>query len=289
MAPLWQWRPGPYLNLIQRGSTNQLARILLTNDDGIHSEGLKALRDAMTSLGDVIIVAPDREMSAVSQSITLLSPLRYTSLCENEYAVEGTPADCVILALRTILETPPQLIVSGINKGPNLGDDVSYSGTVAAALEGTFNGIPSFAISLVARSDFNFKPAAQFAAKLAERVLAKGLPEEVLLNVNVPPKWTGAVHFTLQGRKPHKNILLESKDPRGRRYFWLQEPPAPSHGDAGSDFAAIEAGAISVTPLHLDRTDYQALKSLSAWQQELKEDVKPEKSRWFKRLTSLKT
>lgn len=265
-----------------------MPRILLTNDDGFHSEGLRALRDAVASFGDVIVVAPDREMSAVSHSITLLSPLRYTSLCNNEYTVEGTPADCIILALRTILETPPHLIISGINKGPNLGDDISYSGTVAGALEGTFNGIPSIAVSLAARRDLNFKPGAEFAAKLAGKVLEHGLPEDVLLNVNIPSNWTGAVEFTRQGKKRNKNVLLESKDSRGGRYFWLQQPPGPDHGDSGSDFAAIESGSISITPLHLDRTDYPALKTLSSWQQELTEEIKSEKRQWFKRLSFLK-
>jgi 5'/3'-nucleotidase len=265
-----------------------LARILLTNDDGFHSEGLRSLRDAVAEIGDVIVVAPDREMSAVSQSITLLSPLRYTSVCDNEYTVEGTPADCIILALRTILESPPQLIISGINKGPNLGDDISYSGTVAGALEGTFNGIPSMAVSLAGRSDLNFKPGAEFAARLAGRILEKGLPEDVLLNVNVPLNWTGTVEFTRQGKKRNKNVLQEGKDPRGGKYFWVEDPPAINHGDAGSDFAAIEAGSISITPLHLDRTDFPALKSLSTWQQELTEEIKSDKRRWFKRLSSLK-
>jgi 5'-nucleotidase len=265
-----------------------LARILLTNDDGIHSEGLQTLRETLSSVGEVIIVAPDREMSAVSQSITLRAPLRYSLLTDDEYSVEGTPADCITLALRTILNSPPDLIVSGINMGPNLGDDIAYSGTVAGALEGTFNGIPSIAISLAARSDFNFKPAAEFAAKLAEIIVAKGLPEDVMLNVNVPPNWTGAVEFTRQGKKPNKNMMLESQDPRGRKYFWLHDPPASNHGDAGSDFAAIDAGAISVTPLHLDRTDYPTLEALAPWQQELTEKVRAQKANWLKRLSSLK-
>lgn len=265
-----------------------MARILLTNDDGIHSEGLKALVEALQALGEVTIVAPDREMSAVSQSITLHSPLRYSQLNDHEFRVEGTPADCVILALRTILKTFPDLIVSGINKGANLGDDISYSGTVAAALEGTFNGVPSLAISLCMRSDFNFKPAAEFAARLCEAVLTKGLPDGVLLNVNIPPNWTGAVEFTRQGKKNNKNVLLENKDPRGRKYFWLHDPPAPNHGDAGTDYAAIDAGAISISPLHINRTDYSALESLAPWQQELTEKVKSERSQWLKRLASLK-
>lgn len=265
-----------------------MPRILITNDDGIHSEGLTTLREALSLIGDVIVVAPDREMSAVSQSITLRSPLRYTALSATEYSVEGTPADCIILALRTILSTPPDLLVSGINLGPNLGDDISYSGTVAGALEGAFNGIPSIAVSLVARSDFNFKPAADFAAKLAALVIEKGLPEDVLLNVNIPVNWNGAVEFTRQGKKRNKNVLLESKDPRGRKYFWLHEPPVPNHGDAGSDYAAIDAGAISVTPLHLNRTDYAALHSLAGWQQELAEKIKTERAQWFKRISRLK-
>ncbi len=265
-----------------------MARILLSNDDGIHSEGLEALKEAMAPLGEIVVVAPDREKSAVSQSITLHSPLRYSSLGDSMYSVEGTPADCVILALRTIMEEPPDLLVSGINKGPNLGDDISYSGTVAAALEATFNGIPSIAISLVARSEFNFKPAAEFAVKLAENVLAKGLPEDVLLNVNVPVNWNGNVEFTRQGKKRNKSVLMENKDPRGRKYFWLHDVPTPNQGDAGSDFAAVEGGAISISPLHLNRTDYQTLEALSAWQQELTEKLKAERVQWLKKLSSLK-
>jgi 5'-nucleotidase len=265
-----------------------LARILLTNDDGIDSEGLQALRESLAPVGEVIVVAPDREKSAVSQSITLHNPLRYAVLSQTEYSVEGTPADCIILALQTIMEDTPDLIVSGINKGPNLGDDISYSGTVAAALEGTVNGIPSIAVSLVSREDFNFKNAADFSAKLAEMVLSQGLPEDVLINVNVPVNWTGKVEFTRQGKKRYRSVLLEKKDPRGRKYFWLHDPAPPDQGDAGSDFAAIEAGSVSITPLHLNRTDYQALESLSAWQLELNEKIKTEKAQWLKRLSSLK-
>jgi 5'-nucleotidase len=265
-----------------------LARILLTNDDGIHSEGLTALREALQTLGEITVVAPDREMSAVSQSITLHSPLRYSQLNDNEYMVEGTPADCVILALVSILESPPDLLVSGINKGANLGDDISYSGTVAGALEGTFNGVPSIAVSLCTRTDFNFQPAAAFAAKLCNLTLTRGLPEDVLLNVNVPPGWTGAVEFTRQGKKNTKNVLLENQDPRGRKYFWLHDPPAPNHGDAGSDYAAIDAGSVSITPLHINRTDYPAIEALSPWQKELAEKMKSERSQWLKRLSSLK-
>jgi 5'-nucleotidase len=263
-----------------------LARILLTNDDGIDSEGLQAVRESLASVGEVVVVAPDREMSAVSQSITLRTPLRYDVLSQTEYSVEGTPADCVILALETILRNPPDLIVSGINKGANLGEDISYSGTVAAALEGTLNGIPSFAVSLVSRNDFNFKNAADFSAKLAEVVLAQGLPEDVLVNVNVPVNWSGKVEFTRQGRSRNRNVLMENKDPRGRKYSWLHDPAPLDQGDSGSDYAAIEAGSISITPLHLNRTDYQALESLSAWQLELNEKIKAEKAQWLKSLSS---
>lgn len=265
-----------------------MPRILVTNDDGIHSDGLKALCDAMASIGETIVVAPDREMSAVSQSITLHTPLRYTSVNENKYVVEGTPADCVIVALRSILDTPPDLIVSGINKGPNLGDDISYSGTVAAALEGTFNAVPSIAFSLVSRGDFDFKPGAEFAAKLAGWVLEKGLPEDVLLNVNIPLNWNGSVEFTRQGKKRNKNVLLENRDPRGRKYFWLHEQHGSHAADGGSDFAAIEAGAISITPLHLNRTDFSSLEKMRSWQPALMEKTKSGKFHWLRRMASFK-
>ncbi|HCY19768.1 MAG TPA: 5'/3'-nucleotidase SurE, partial [Deltaproteobacteria bacterium] len=160
--------------------------ILVSNDDGIHSEGIKALARALKRVGDVFVVAPDRERSAASHSLTLHRPLRVEKIGINSYAVDGTPTDCINIAVNGILKKRPDLVVSGINKGGNLGDDVTYSGTVSAAMEGTLLGIPSFAISLVSRENFYFNIAAKFAARLARHILKKGLPKDTLLNVNVP-------------------------------------------------------------------------------------------------------
>lgn len=265
--------------LTDRTIEETLPEILITNDDGIHSEGLRALQQSLSEVGHVTVVAPDREMSAVSQSITLHAPLRYTPVKEDEFVVEGTPSDCIIVALNSILKEPPDLVVSGINKGANLGDDIMYSGTVAGALEATFNGIPAFAISLAARSDFHFEPAASFAARMAEHILEHGLPEDVTLNINCPKDWLGGVRFTRQGRKRNRNVLLEHRDPRGRKYFWVHEEKNSFFHSDGTDFAAIEAGAISVTPLRLDRTDYEALKQLQTWAEDLESRLKAESTR----------
>src|SRR5882757_6024150 len=199
--------------------------ILVSNDDGIHSDGLRALHDALTSLDEVVVVAPDRERSAASHSLTLHRPLRSEEIRPGWHAVDGTPTDCVVLAVQAILAERPRLVVSGINRGPNLGDDVHYSGTVSAAMEGTLLGIPSIAVSLASRSDFRFEAAAQFAGRLAAYVLADGLPDNTLLNVNVPLTPEGEVppRFELArlGRRRYGGTIEAKTDPRGRRYYWI--------------------------------------------------------------------
>ena len=244
--------------------------ILVTNDDGIHSEGLRTLAAAMKEVGDVTIVAPDREQSAVSHSLTLHRPLRINRLEPGVYAVEGTPTDCVYLATRSLMkgEGRPALVASGINKGSNLGDDIHYSGTVSAAFEGTVLGIPSMAISVVGRGPFQFETAAQFAAKLARRVLDERMPGDTLLNVNVPnvpAEEIRGVAITKMGKRHYGDAVIENTDPRGRKYYWIGGTELDAENIPGSDCNAVVEGKISVTPLHLDLTNQPAIERLSGW------------------------
>ena len=247
-----------------------MTKILLTNDDGIHAEGLQALEEALQAISaQVWVVAPHTEMSASSQAISLLRPVHYEQLSERKFAVEGTPADAVIVGLGKLLPFEPDLVISGVNRGGNMGENVFYSGTVAAAFEALLSGIPAFAISVASRRAFEFDVAAAFAAKLAEKMLREPLPPGVLLNVNVPVPWRNGVVLTRQSPKISKNLLAENLDPRGRRYFWIHEQADQSKIEPGTDYAAIQAGSISVTPLRLDRTDAAALEKFSAWAADL--------------------
>ncbi len=240
-------------------------RILITNDDGIHADGLKALEQSLGALGEVVVVAPEREMSATSQAISIHLPLRVRAHDQRHYAVSGTPADAVILALHQILATKPDLVVSGINQGANLGENVIYSGTVAGALEATLHGVPAIAVSLASRKTTDFSAAAAFAAQLAAKVLAEGLPSGVMLNVNVPRGEVQGVRITRQSRKITQNVIFEKKDPRGRPYYWQDETVSFDSIEPDSDYAAIRAHEISITPLQVDRTDYASLNHLSGW------------------------
>jgi 5'-nucleotidase len=243
-----------------------MAHILITNDDGIHAEGLRALREALTDLGTLSIVAPSQERSATAQSLTLRQPIFCEKLGEREWAVEGTPTDAMILALNDLLPGPPDLVVSGINRGGNLGENVYYSGTVGAAMEATINRVPSFAISVSHRGkSYEYGEAARFARDLAQLILKEGLPPGVLLNVNVPLPWTGAVQFTRQSQKVTRNLLQEGVDPRGRTYYWLHEQQLTDGIEPDTDYAAVYSGAISITPLKLDRTHAASLNHLSHW------------------------
>jgi 5'-nucleotidase len=242
--------------------------LLLTNDDGVHAPGIRALAAALESLGEVHVVAPDREVSACAQSLTVTRPLRAETLEPYVHAVDGTPADCVNLALAKLLPGRPDVIVSGINRGPNLGDDVFRSGTVGGAREGVFFGVPSLAVSLATRSDTaDFGPAAQFAARLVRLVIEKGLPERTLLNVNVPAGEIRGVALTVQGRHEHEGTILEGLDPRRRAYFWIEQgKDKPLREDKLSDLAALRKGYVSVTPLQTDTTHHGALQALHAWE-----------------------
>jgi 5'-nucleotidase len=241
--------------------------ILVTNDDGIHSPGILALAESLSSVGRVVVVAPDRERSAVSHSLTLHSPLRAEELRPGYIAVDGTPTDCVNLGLHGLLPVRPDLVVSGINRGGNMGDDVTYSGTVSAAMEATLMGVPAFAVSL-AGSSFkaaDFAVAANFSRQLAQTVLQKRLPPDTFLNVNVPPGVPRQVELTRQGKRSFNEAVIEKIDPRGRKYYWIGGGELGFDNVPGTDFHAVHSGAISVTPLHLDLTNYRSFASLAAW------------------------
>jgi 5'-nucleotidase len=247
-----------------------MTHILLTNDDGIQGTGLRTLAEAMRGLGTISIVAPSREQSGAAQSLTLRQPIICHEVGEREWAIDGTPADCVIVALHRLLPEPPDIVVSGINYGANLGENAYYSGTVGAAREAALHHIPALAMSLCSKkSGVDFGPAARAARATAELILTQGLPDQVLLNVNVPEPWTGGVRLTRQSKKITRNQLSEGKDPRGRRYFWLFEQKINSDVAPDSDYAAIFAGDASVTPLHLDPTDDEAIETLKGWTEKI--------------------
>jgi 5'-nucleotidase len=243
--------------------------ILVTNDDGISSPGLLALRQALMEVDTTIVVAPDRNWSAASSARTFFDPLRVdpTSLADGSsaFVCTGTPSDCVALAALGILEEPPQLVVSGINIGANLAQDVIYSGTVSAAREGVVAGIPSIAVSLHGHRDSDFRPAADFAARLARELLLRGLDPGILLNVNVPPGEHHEVVITRLGRRIYRDELIVRHDPRGRPYYWIGGDDPEGALDDGTDTAAIANGAISVTPLHFELTNTVWLDRLRTW------------------------
>src|ERR1700719_1997118 len=243
-----------------------MPHILLTNDDGIHAEGLKALAAGLEGFATISIVAPSREQSGAAQSLTLRQPIVCHEMGERQWAIDGTPADAVIVALHRLLPEPPDLVISGINFGANLGENVYYSGTVGAAREAALHHIPAFAMSLCSKgAGVKFDAAARVARSTAELILKEGLPDQVLLNVNVPDPWKGGVKFTRQSKKITRNQLSEGKDPRGRIYFWLYEQKIDRDVEPDTDYEAIFAGAVSVTPLHLDPTDTKSLKQLAHW------------------------
>jgi 5'-nucleotidase len=240
-----------------------MPRILITNDDGVFSEGIKLLAAALSEIADVSVVAPDREQSATGHSLTLHRPLRMQQLEENLFSVDGTPTDCVNLGvLWLMVDSPPDLVVSGINLGSNLGDDVTYSGTVSATFEGALLGIPSIAFSQEVAESFSFERAAIFARRFVEELLKEELPSDLLLNVNIPATEIRGVQLTRLGRRRYKQSVVEKKDPRGRRYFWIAGTPEWQEED-GTDQTALLAGLVSVTPLHLDLTDHRGLESYS--------------------------
>jgi len=245
-------------------------KILISNDDGYMAEGIKALAEAMSSLGDITVVAPDRNRSGASNSLTLENPLRVNKLENGVYRVEGTPTDCVHLAITGLLDEEPDMVVAGINAGANLGDDVLYSGTVAAAIEGRFLGLPAIAISLNGHTATHFETAAWAAKKLITQLLSSSLPADTILNINVPDipieDITG-FESTRLGRRHKAEPVIKELDPRGRAMYWVG--PAGEEEDAGpgTDFDAIRRGAVSVTPLQIDLTHYDAIDGVANWLQ----------------------
>lgn len=245
-------------------------KILLTNDDGINAPGLQKLTEAMASLGEVFVIAPDREQSAVGHALTLHHPLRANKVADNMFAVDGTPTDCVNLGIHSLLSFKPDLVVSGINRGGNLGDDVTYSGTVSAAMEATLMGIPSIAVSLVTSAEgTNYAAAAQFIVKLAASVNKEGLPADTFLNVNVPDlPWERLRPplVTTQGKRSYEGTIVDKVDPRGRNYYWIGTVDLNFLDIDGSDYHAVSRGHVSVTPLHLDLTNYNSIAALKKWE-----------------------
>ncbi len=242
-------------------------RILLTNDDGIHSEGIKALENALREIADVFVVAPESEMSGASHSLTLSRPLRIRQIDERHWTVDGTPTDCVTIALNRILPTEqrPHLCASGINHGANLGDDATYSGTVAGALESTILGVPGLAFSLVASQSYDFTESAKIARRLVVKAIRDGIPVDTLLNVNVPTGVSKGIRVTKQGFKDARPVISEHTDPRGKLYYWIGEDRQGFHAEGGTDFEAIDEGFVSVTPMRSDLTNHRAIEVLQSW------------------------
>jgi 5'/3'-nucleotidase len=249
-------------------------RLLLTNDDGIDAPGLRALEDALDPLGEITVVAPDGERSGSSQSLTLHSPLRVRRIDDRHYSVGGTPTDAVILALYQVMPEKPDLVVAGINPGANLGENLIYSGTVAAAQEAALHGVPAIAVSLASRQSGDFSAAASFAHEIANKVLNEGLPAGIALNINVPAGELRGVRLTRQSQKISQNLVHKNEDPRGRPIFWLDETLERGKVEVESDYSAIFDHQISITPLEVDRTHYPSLNHLSAWLADLSDRFK---------------
>lgn len=234
--------------------------ILVTNDDGIFSEGLKCLAEAMSEVGDVSVVAPDREQSASGHSLTLHRPLRLQRVRDHWYSVDGTPTDCVNMAVQGVLkEEPPDLVVSGINYGVNMGDDVTYSGTVSAAFEANMHQLPAVAFSQEVGEGFSFERSARFARELVEVLIEGDLPADLLLNVNFPAEECSGIRWTRLGKRFYHQTIVEKTDPMGRSYYWISGSPRWEKQE-GTDHEAVTGGFASVTPLHLDLTDYRGLE-----------------------------
>ena len=239
--------------------------ILVTNDDGYRSEGIRALADALAAIGDVTAVAPIDEASAIGHALTLKRPLRLELMGDRLYAVDGTPTDCVNVAVAHVFKGLPDLVVSGINKGWNLGDDVTYSGTVAGALEGALLGMPAIAVSLrQTRGDYDFSYAARAAAVFAEAMLRRPLPPRTFLNINVPKGQPRGYRVTVQAKRNHVTSVSERHDPKGRPYYWIEEGQNEWEPHERSDYHAVRDGYVSVTPLQPDLTAHHALVAVEA-------------------------
>jgi 5'-nucleotidase len=242
--------------------------ILVTNDDGVDSDGILSLAEGVAPLGDIWVVAPDRNQSAMSHALTLATPLRVKRHSEQVFACSGTPTDCVFMGVLHLLPRQPDLVVSGINHGPNLGDDVSYSGTVSAALEAAIMGIPGIAFSHVGLARNDFRDCEVFARQISERVLREGLPKKTYLNVNVPDVPRGdvtGVEVTTLGHRFYEDSIVEAKDPRGKPYYWIGGSGYDFTDIPGSDCTAVHEGRISITALQCDPTHREGLDMLRGW------------------------
>ena len=244
-------------------------RILISNDDGYQAPGIIALAQALAEIAEVTIVAPERDRSGASNSLTLENPIRATRMDNGFIRVDGTPTDCVHLAITGLLEQEPDMVVSGINSGANLGDDVLYSGTVAAAMEGRFLGLPAIAVSLVAQHTAqHYATAARVACALVQRLSAEPLPADTILNVNVPDlPWEDLRGFvaTRLGHRHKAEPVIKSNDPRGRPIYWVGPPGGEQDAGPGTDFHAVRSGQVSVTPIQVDLTRYSALDTVAGW------------------------
>ncbi|AAM24560.1 MAG: 5'-nucleotidase SurE [Caldanaerobacter subterraneus] len=246
--------------------------VLLTNDDGVQAKGILYLAEYLKENGfDVVVVAPEKERSAISHAITLHKPLRLKPVREEEnlriYAINGTPSDCVKMGIEVVMEKNPDIIISGINNGLNMGTDILYSGTVSAAIEGALYGIPALAVSLEEDGDFEEQRMYIFLKKLIEKVLEEGLPKNTLLNVNIPDfrKGINGIRITILGKRIYTETFQKNYDPRGKEYYWMAGKISEIDNDERTDIVSVKKGYISITPIHFDLTDYEAVKKLSSW------------------------
>lgn len=243
-------------------------RVLVSNDDGYQAPGILALKDALSVCADVTVVAPDRNRSAASNALTVTQPLRAHQVAPGHYSVEGTPTDCVHLAINGLFDEPFDRVVTGINNGPNMGDDVIYSGTVAAAIEGRFLGAPAIALSMSQWGAEHYETAAQVAVDLLSRIEQHALPDDTILNVNVPDRHyddLNGYQVTRLGRRHQSEPVMQQHDPRGNPVYWIGPPGDIADEGEGTDFYAVEQGYVSVTPLQIDLTRYDMMSQLSAW------------------------
>ncbi|MFY8298501.1 5'/3'-nucleotidase SurE [Pseudoalteromonas sp. SS15] len=243
-------------------------KILLSNDDGVHAKGISVLYEALSKIADVTVIAPDRNCSGASNSLTLLNPLRATQLENGFYSVNGTPTDCVHLGVNQLLDEEPDLVVAGINNGANLGDDTLYSGTVAAATEGRHLGLPAIAVSLCSKKEANYETAAEVAVKIIKQLSSHPLPKDQIININVPDiplAELKGVKVTRLGARHKADTMTEQIDPWGRSVFWYGSLGSESDAGEGTDFYAVNQGYAAVTPLKVDMTAHESIDAMSSW------------------------
>lgn len=243
-------------------------RILLSNDDGYESPGINTLAEALQAIADITVVAPDRDRSGASNSLTLESPIRASRVSDKVIRVDGTPTDCVHLAITGLLQHEPDMVISGINDGANMGDDVLYSGTVAAAMEGRFLGLPAIAISMSCHDARYYETGAKVILKIIEKLEAEPIPSDVILNINVPDlPWEeiSGIQVTRLGHRHKAEPVIKEQDPRGRDIYWVGPPGAEQDAGPGTDFYAVRNGYVSITPLQVDLTRHQVIKDLNDW------------------------